>query len=214
MTYYKLPQSMLDANNRKLKAVLEYSKAHMPRLPYHNFEHAHEFALAARKLADLENCGAGDAFCLLVTGYLHDLIYIPGAKDNEEKSAELSCQILPKIGFEDYEARLITASLIPATKLPANPKTLLEKIACDADLYNLSTPAFFHKNEAVREELGITQGLEWQERSLEFLLKHRYCTVSAQCLWEPGKQKNIETLLGAIEAAYDTASAKTSEEIC
>ena len=47
------------------------------------------------------------------------------------------------------------ASCIMATKLPRNPKNLLEEIICDADTYHLGTKDFKKTNKQAFEECSL-----------------------------------------------------------
>ena len=70
----------------RIKQVMEKSKELMPQLPYHNFEHAKRVYAAVQKLAWMEKVGKEDKIALETAALLHDIIFIPGAKDNAEKS--------------------------------------------------------------------------------------------------------------------------------
>jgi len=208
---YNVPESILNVNNGKIERVRDYALENMPKLPYHNFNHAEEFVSAVRELTYHERCTYYEAFCLITAGYLHDIVYVVGAKDNEEKSAERSRIILPKFGYSLDEVELISNGLIMATKLPSHPDTLLERIACDADLRNLSTEKFLENNDAIRRELRCDNLLAWQEGTLKFMANHEYYTPSAKRLWTGGKMQNLAVLVNVIEATYDSAVDKSIE---
>ena len=113
----------LKEQQRKINLVKEYSAEHMPKFPYHNFEHAVDVADAADRLVELEHLSPQEGFILQTGAYLHDIIYDIHAKDNEERSAMLAGDILPRMNYTPIEIRPIK-SLILVTKIPTNPKSL------------------------------------------------------------------------------------------
>ena len=185
----------------KLRIVREKVKEMMPVQPYHNYEHACDVYDVAGKLADMEKVSSGDKYLLKTAALLHDVIMVPGNKDNEEKSAEFAIQYLPEL---DYSTREIdkTTGLILATKMPTNPSNLLEMIICDSDVDNLGREDCFEKSEYVRQELGIPQE-RWYPIMLGFLEKHKYYTKSQRSIRNQGLKRNVETLRKIIaEGAY------------
>jgi len=178
---------------RKIETLICVARVLMPKLPYHNFKHAVDVYTAATTLASLEGASHEDIFLLQTAALLHDIIVVPGAKDNEEKSAEFAKQFLPRIGYLPIQAEKI-GRLILATKLPQNPTGFLEQVLCDADLDNLGRPDFFELGEKVAEELRLPKNGKWYLRQLEFLKSHQYHTKEASKLRNPGKAANIQRL--------------------
>jgi hypothetical protein len=87
------------------------------------------------------------------------------------------------------------AGCIMATRLPRNPKNILEEIICDADTYNLGTKEFKETNKLVRKEFAL-RGYDsllrdWYGNTAELLEKHTYYTTYCKVLLENRKQKNI-----------------------
>lgn len=184
----------METNNYqiKLKQVREIAKILTPSLPYHNFNHALDVSSVANSLAQLSNVNYEDLFLLECAALLHDVVYLPMASDNEERSAELARKYLPSIRYSPKETEKI-AKLILATKLPTNPSNLLESIICDADLDNLGRDNFFEKGEKYRQELRIPKE-KWWGIQLQFLKNHQYHTKIARKLRDAGKLANIQKL--------------------
>ena len=178
---------------QKINLVREYSAEHMPKLPYHNFEHAVDVADAAHGLAGLENLSADQGFLLVTAAYLHDVIYDVQAKDNEERSAALAEDILPRMNYTLIEIQPVK-SLILATKIPTRPRNKLEEILCDADVDNLGRPDFLEKCELLRQERSVEDRKVWYANTLKFLQGHRYYTESAKALRSEGKERNLQLL--------------------
>ncbi|MCG2717481.1 MAG: HD domain-containing protein [Nanoarchaeota archaeon] len=182
--------------DERLKKVYDFAKDFMEKNtnnPYHNFKHAEQVADFVKVLADGENISDHDRFLLLTAAYMHDIIYVLGNKDNEEKSAEIAEGFLNKIDYIPQEI-IIVKELILTTKIPTNPKNKLEMILCDADIENLGTDKFFDKEKSIMEEFNHEYGLEWNKIQLDFLKEIKYYTKTAKKLRNKGLKKNIELL--------------------
>jgi hypothetical protein len=83
--------------------------------------------------------------------------------------------------------------------MPHNPKSLYEKIICDADMSHLGKKLYWERSSRIREELWLTKGInmteeEWVDFELSFLIKHHYLTPIGQALYNKRKAKNIKSL--------------------
>lgn len=174
-----------------LLKIIEFSYIEMPKLPYHNFQHAKEIATAVKLIGQGEKISDEDIFLLEVAGYLHDIIYELGALDNEERSATKSREFLKSLGCDPHQVNVI-CDLILATKVGNKPRNILEEIICDADLSNLGTEEYFKKSEQIRIERGLPDGKEWQETNKNFLMNHEYYTKTAKRIYGPLLEKNKE----------------------
>lgn len=177
----------------KIETITGVAGELMPKLPYHNFRHAIDVYSATNTLALLGEVDYENRFLLRTSALLHDIIVVPGRKDNEERSAEFVRQYLPKIGYSVEQAQRI-GKIILATKMPQNPNDYLEQIICDADLDNLGRPDFFELGEKVRTELGFPDNKKWYHQQLQFLKGHQYHTEIARKLRDTGKATNIQKL--------------------
>ncbi|MDP2908580.1 MAG: phosphohydrolase [Nanoarchaeota archaeon] len=182
-----------NGNQKKIETLTYIVKGLMQDLPYHNFSHALDVYSATNTLASLGGISDDEKFLLDTAALLHDVIVVPGAGDNEEKSAELARKYLPSLGYSEAQAGRVY-SIILATKMPQRPKDLLEQTICDADLDNLGRDDFFELGEKVREELKAPKSTEWCRNQLKFLKSHEYHTEAARKLRNPGKQQNIQKL--------------------
>ena len=175
-----------------------FSKERTQKLPYHNFRHEREVLRAAENLAQMIHLDYVQSALVRTAAILHDVIVVPGRKDNEEKSVELIQVPLLEIGYSQSDVNVI-GSLIMATKMPQQPKNLLECIICDADLDSLGRPDFLYWGEKLRSELGIPKNRSWYEAQLIFIDNHSYHTKAARKLRDNGKRKNIEKLKKILE---------------
>jgi len=183
-----------EGDQRKIRLVTCVAKNLMPDLPYHNFcEHVVKIDQACARLAYEMDLPYSDRFLLATASRVHDIILVPGANDNEEKSAQFAKEFLPQVGYGNAETQRVEG-LILATKLPQNPRDYLEEIICDADLYNFGDESFFDCAECVRQELGIPNDEKWMENIYNLLTNHEYHTEVARALRNAGKKKNIRKL--------------------
>jgi predicted metal-dependent HD superfamily phosphohydrolase len=129
----------------------------------------------------------------------HDTGYTRGNVDHEERSAERAGKWLSAQGMDDTFIAEVKR-LIMATRMEAKPKDLMEEVIRDADASHFAKEYFQEASEFLRIELRM-QGVkdysraEWLEANIDMLENmHRYYTEYAKTNWEPGKQKNLETM--------------------
>ena len=187
-------------HQKKIETLIRVAKASMPKLPYHNFSHAIGVYSAVNALALLGNVEYEDRFLLRTAALLHDIIVVPGRKDNEERSSEFAINYLPQIGYSQEQAQSV-GKLILATKIPQNPGDYLERLLCDADLDNLGRSDFLEQGEKIRIEIGLLNSNEWYHQQLGFLKGHKYHTNIAKRLRNSGKATNIQKLEKMLQEA-------------
>ena len=119
---------------------------------YHNRRHTqevvantHAFMQHYRSLTNTQRK------CLMTAALLHDYGYCEQYTDNEPVAAQYARELLPDFGYTEKEIELI-CSLILATTMPVHPKTLLEKIICDADVAHIGLQPYWQKSQLLRKE--------------------------------------------------------------
>lgn len=179
--------------------VLNYYKTHdTSTLIYHNLDHTQDVVAAAIKIANHYQLNDEDFFIVLAAVWFHDLGYMVDAATHEEKGAELATAFLQEHHVSKKNIDLVT-NCIMATKIPQSPKTLLEEIVCDADLFNLGTDKFKEKDKLLFKEINLLHhaGLtkqQWREKSIKFLESQSYHTDYCKVLLNSTKEKNLEGL--------------------
>jgi len=107
--------------------------------------------------------------------------------------------MLPKYGYTNQEVEEIN-SIIMATELPPKPKTLLQKIICDADLDYLGRSDFIPVSDTLYKELKeqniVTDIDTWNKMQISFLESHQYFTDTANKLRQVNKEEQIYRLKG------------------
>jgi hypothetical protein len=83
---------------------------------------------------------------------------------------------------------------ICATKLLQTPASLLEEVICDADTYNLGTRDFIKNDKLLKKEYELRNidVYNWEKKTLNLLLTHKFFTQYCQALLNGVKEKNIE----------------------
>ncbi|MGV8151025.1 MAG: HD domain-containing protein [Candidatus Woesearchaeota archaeon] len=178
---------------RTLEELDTLAQEMMPKLPYHNYEHAVEVYNAAKTYAQIGNLPEKETFLLKAAAKMHDIIFVPGAKDNEERSANFATNYLKNNGYDKTYTQAIKGMIL-ATKYPQSPRNHLEELLCDADLDHLGTDAFFDKGEMLRKEYGIEDNSKWIYTQISFLEDHKYHTDIANKLRQEKKQGNLANL--------------------
>ncbi|MBI5871586.1 HD domain-containing protein [archaeon] len=105
-TYHPMqqhPNQQTAKRHYKLLAAIQLIEGEIPNNPYHNYRHTLDVYFQVSALASLEGLSPYSKFILQTAALLHDIIYVPGRKDNEEKSAEFARARLPRIGYSRKE---------------------------------------------------------------------------------------------------------------
>ena len=194
--------SLLQANNtlfQNIRAlVCDKLDGLNPNLTYHNKEHTMDVVKQCERIAKDEGVEEGrELFLLKVAALYHDTGFLKTYFSHEEMSCRIFMEDAALFNFSDSD-KAIVRSLIMATKLPQIPKTLFEKIICDADLDYLGRTDFFIIGEQLKREFIkysiIHTDNEWDELQVKFLTHHQYHTESSRRCREDQKQANIAKL--------------------
>jgi pycsar effector protein len=117
---------------------------------------------------------------------------------HEVKGAELAAKFLTD---EKVDPDIIekVKSCIMATHMPQQPKTLIEQILCDADLFHFGNDRFSKKNKLMHEEYNNLHAhqvsdAEWDEKTITLLESHHYFTDYGKLHLNADQEKNIKKL--------------------
>ena len=178
----------------KVEAFL--SKELPSHYTYHSIEHFRDVVKQVERIAKKEKVDKSGILDLKLAAWLHDVGYIWGPLDHEEKSVEYAKVILNEMKFPKSKISLITG-MIMATKMPQSPKNHFEQIICDADLDYLGRNDFEEISSNLLKELEIEQkitNLNWLKIQEEFLKSHSYFTLTSQKSREKNKQKRLRKI--------------------
>src|SRR3974390_2612353 len=102
-------------------------------LYYHGLHHTLDVRDTAERLAKAEGLSEEDIILVKTAALFHDAGFIFQYYDNEHFGVKLACDTLPGFQYSGVQVTIIS-KLILSTSLPHNPKNILEKVICDADL--------------------------------------------------------------------------------
>ena len=183
---------------------------------FHNFDHTQDVVNAVVTIGQHSNLSADEMESALVAAWLHDVGYEQGSKNHEQLSARKAQDLLTGLGAPQKKIADVTEAIL-ATHMPQQPKTLVSKVLCDADLYHLATEQCLEKSNMLKEErnaLGTKEmsDEEWMNSTVEFMEDHSYHTSYGQTILEQGKQRNIKKLKKAIKPKVSAKKYRKLEE--
>jgi len=188
-------------SNSILKSVEEYVfnlfKEKTPAVNiYHDLSHTQSVVQSIKKMGSASGLSDSEMEIVLIAGWFHDIGYFDTGDEHEEKSVEYAKEFLKGRKYPDENIDKII-SCIRATKIPSNPKNLMEEVICDADLHHLGIKDFFDKNELFRAEYEkrnntLYSEFDWIKNNIDFFTQHKFYTKYARDKYE--EQKNINLL--------------------
>lgn len=185
--YYKLRKTILGILNTKLSKDLHYHGVH------HTLDALNTCSIYLKhnKISNHE------AKLLRLGVLLHDIGFTETTIEHEKKSAEIADKLLSEHGFSEKDKAIING-LILCTKIPQQPKTLLENIICDVDLDYLGRADFYAISNQLFQELIALDVLDdfddWNKLQIRFLEAHAYHTDFAINNRQPEKELRIAEL--------------------
>ncbi len=182
--------------------VLDKLEKELPEfLYYHNVKHTVDVVTQAELIGWAEGCSDEEILLLKTAALFHDAGHIIGYDNHEEHGIKLAREFLPGYNYTDDQIDKIS-EIIMATKLPPDPKNLLEKIICDSDLDYLGRSDFIPVSNTLYEELKAQNKIgslnDWNKLQIKFLSNHQFFTNTAQSLREVNKQKQIDRIKSLI----------------
>lgn len=136
--------------------------------------------------------------------WFHDAVYIPGAADNEEQSAQLAQRALAGAVVEAETVRRI-GDLVLATRHLTIPGEPDEQLLCDVDLSILGRePAIFQEFEdRIRREYAWVPDATYRRSRSEVLagfLRRRpiYQTEDFRVRYEVSARRNLQRILAEL----------------
>ncbi len=167
------------------------------KICYHNIDHTLEVVNAAEKIGKKCHLSDQDLEIVILAAWFHDTGYYKGNVNHEIESSNIAREFLSNIQADEGIIEKVECC-IKATKIPQNPKNIIEKVICDADLYHLSSNKFFSKSELLRKELVAhhchISPKSWMAKSCMFVSQHNYFTEFAKKILKPKKQANLRKL--------------------
>jgi predicted metal-dependent HD superfamily phosphohydrolase len=150
------------------------------KVVYHNFIHTKSVVDAVIEISEAEKVSKEDVDILKLGAWFHDIGFVLGSDNHEEKSKKIAEKYLVEKGLDKAVINKVKG-LIEATKMPQKPTNFLEEILCDADLHHLGTKSFFDKSDLLRAEWELLcdkyyTDIEWLKIDDHFLAHHKFFT--------------------------------------
>ncbi|MDZ7738887.1 MAG: adenylate/guanylate cyclase domain-containing protein [Bacteroidales bacterium] len=170
-------------------------------LYYHNVKHTVDVVTEVELMGWAEGCSDEEMLLLKTAALFHDAGHTIEYDNHEYHGTQMAREILPEFNYSEGQIDII-CDIIMATKLPPQPKNLLEEIICDADLDYLGRSDFIPGSNTLYDELKAQNKIEslndWNKLQVKFISGHQYFTKTARSLREVNKQKQIERIKGLI----------------
>jgi predicted metal-dependent HD superfamily phosphohydrolase len=179
---------------------------------YHNARHTRQTVAGCREIGKALRLGQDQMDILLLAAWFHDTGYTAVARGHEARSAKIAGEFLWDAGCSKHIVKRVQECIL-ATRMPQRPRSLTQRILCDADLISLGKPTFLAQNELLRQEIEHREGrlieeIVWLRRSIRFLLRHRYTTRYGRTVLESGKQANIERVRRIVRTISTSRSGR------
>ena len=164
-------------------------------LLFHNYQHTWEVVQAAHEIGKNSGLEEDKLEILMIAAWFHDIGHTVQYKGHEEASKKIAKEYLQKINYPASKIQQVL-DCIDATQMPQNPRDIMEKVMCDADLYHFTLPTYSDKKELLRKEWELVfnkiySDKAWNEMNLDFLKMHRYCSSYGETVLSSRKAKNI-----------------------
>jgi predicted metal-dependent HD superfamily phosphohydrolase len=186
-------------------------------LRFHDFQHATSVAEACRAIGSALNLSDEMIEVLTLSAWFHDVGYLEGIDGHEERSVDQATAFLEQNRYPEEKIAQV-AGCIRATKMPQQPKNLLEQVLCDADIAHLARKDYLQISDCVRREIEhrmrirLTR-LEWLAMNIDFVAGHRYFTEYAKTHFEKQRRLNLATLKGQLNRLKEECEEKPLGEI-
>ncbi len=189
--------SLIDESYAFVKAQFEKVQS-KNELLYHNWDHTKFVYNSAMRITDNSEVSEQEREWIAIAALFHDIGYLEGADNHEEKSAQSVEQFLSERNYSQMGIDRIK-QLILVTNLTKEPEDLSQKIMKDADLAHLGDENYMSIYMNLRAEMGkmdahVQSDDEWNRNCCKFMRAHKYYTDFAKTHLRPKKMENIQKL--------------------
>jgi len=169
------------------------------KLIFHNLQHTETVVQRTKEIAAHYNLSETEMLVAYVAAWFHDTghLFGTGFKNHEDRSVDIMKKFMSDY---DNDSELIHSieNCILATKMPRNPRNLVEEIICDADTYHFGTKEFKDTNKRMLEEYSLREEKiskeDWDEGTLQMLNAHKFYTAYCKDLLDDKKKDNIKKI--------------------
>ena len=169
-------------------------------LTYHNWTHTQKVyeatPIIAKNTPEFDSSKLEE---LHLASIFHDVGFLEGANDHEDRSSRIAEEFLSKNGYALSKIKFIKR-LILSTKMGHTATDLYESIIKDADLYHLGSSDYMETTyvDLPKEMNNLTDKnvceLDWGKMCISFISKHKYLTKFARESRGEMKMKNLKKM--------------------
>lgn len=123
---------------------------------YHNLRHTRDVVAAAEEIGSRSELSEEELESAIIAAWLHDIGYMDGDENHEESAAGKARELLSEWGAPYKKIMEVTEAIL-ATKVPQQPKSMVSKVVCDADLYHFAKDDCTEKSNKLREEWKLVK---------------------------------------------------------
>lgn len=176
------------------------------QLVYHNLQHTEHVNKHAVEISNFYKLSDRDFFIVQCACWFHDVGYMEGREQHENKGAETAAGFLQSLNVDEGSIQEVQGCIL-ATKMPQSPKNLLQQIVCDADLYHLGSEDFKERNKLMRKETIAVCNKEidkniWRLGTLQLLESHHYHTQYCIDKLTARKKENMRMLKTQLQESF------------
>lgn len=196
-TEFVLKYHLKEFNDIEEKVIDFLIKKLPDHLHYHDYTHTIDVVNQAELIGYGEGVSDHQILLLKTAALFHDTGHTIESNGHEEHSCTIAREWLTEYNYSEEQLDEI-CRIIMATKMPPDPKDLLERIMCDSDLDYLGRTDFIPTSNALYKELeaiGVMNDInEWNKLQIKFLSSHQFYTATSRRLREVNKQAQIERI--------------------
>ncbi len=167
-------------------------------IEFHTIEHSKCVVANSEFIGKSSGLDEDEINIVKLCAWFHDTGYIIKPKGHEEESAKIAAEFLASKGIDEATISRVKNCIL-ATIVPQQPKDLISKVLCDADLVHLSKDNYFERIEKMRNEwVNLSEKKigkrKFHATSVKFFQMHQYHTDFAKKELQPKKDKNLQLL--------------------
>jgi len=135
------------------EVILDKLEKELPEyLYYHNVKHTVDVVTEVELIGWAEGCTDEEILILKTAALFHDAGHTVGYDNHEYQGTLLAREMLPEYNYTPDQIERICEAIM-ATRMPPDPKNLIESIMCDSDLDYLGRSDFIPVSNTLYEEL-------------------------------------------------------------
>lgn len=169
-----------------------------PEITFHTLEHTGYVAEKARLIGENSGLTEHEIQMAEICAWFHDIGYAIDPNNHEEIGARYAGEFLRENGVDKEDIDRVV-SCIMSTHMPQQPKEMISKVVCDADLAHLAEDDYFDRTEKMRKEWANQADGKFSRKkfytvSIKFFKLHEYHTDYARRELQPLKDQNFKRI--------------------